>query len=1185
MAHLALHLLGSFQATLGREPITNFESTKVRALLAYLAVEGHRIHRRQTLVGLLWPDYPEFNARRNLSRALTNLRTAIGDRKASPPFLLITHESIQFNTQSDYWLDVHAFNSALTKSHSGDFTTSQLKAAIQHYTGSFLEGLSVKDSPAFDDWTLIMREQLQRKALTVLQQLVSYYANLGVYNQACDYAWRQVELEPWNEEAQYQLMRLLGLNGQRSAALVQYDVLSRILDKDLDIAPAHETTELYLQIRDGKLPQKTILVQADATTHHLPSFFNQQPASVDERTAFVARKREITDLNTHLEQVLKGNGHIVFVTGEAGQGKTALMQAFAQRAQASFPQLLVVHGRCNAYTGIGDPFLPFRDLLAMLTGDIEDKYTAGAISRECALRLWRALPLTAQALMTYGPDLIETFIPGIPLMERAASSVTTDKAWLDYLRVHIEKKTSSMHRPGQQGLFEQLSIVLQAIARQVPLLLIIDDMQWADIGSINLLFHLGRRLTRSRILIIGAYRAEEVALGRDGDQHPLALLVNEFQRTWGDIEIDLSRTDAREFIEAFVDHQPNHLDSVFRDTLLRQTDGHPLFTIELWRGMQERGELVKDEENAWVQDVTLIWEKVPVRVEAVIAEHIHRLPKTLQHMLRIASVEGETFTAEVVARVLNADTHEIVSLFSEALSTRYQLTRPVGVSQTSTQRLLRYRFRHVLFQTYLYQTLDRVERPYLHEQVANALEMLYRENTSAIAPELARHFEIAQNTNKAVQYLLVAGKRAIRLSANQEAINHLTKGLDLIKALPASPHHARQELDLHLALTVPLQAIQGYGSPEVLRICTRARELCQQLNDRTNMLVVLAMMNAYYAMRGVYHTAIELGEELLGEAQRVEESAYIAMAHLFLGWVFVPAGDFPRARLHLEQTLALYDPQAHQSLTYLYAVDLRVSALAWLACTLWFCGYPDQALEKSQRALTYAQKLRHSYTLAFVQSVGVNLCYLYRGDFKELAQGAQTLIDISEHEGFTFYQAEGQHQRGWAHVHLGQLKQGMQEMEHALEQLHSITSSPNSTDFPAGTSRRWAYLAEAHAKDGDVNTGLHVLSDALALVEHSGECIYEAELHRLRGELMLMSGDAGSAEMSFLHAINLAQNHKAKSWELRATTSLARLWQHQGKCNQAQKRLAAIYNWFTEGFTTRDLLDAKSLLDDISLKL
>jgi len=326
MAHLSLCLLGPLQITLTGEPVTSFESDKVRALLVYLVIEAHRPHRREVLAGLLWPDWPDRAARKNLRNGLANLRQAIGDRHATPPFLLITRETIQFNTASDYWLDVAAFKTLVEADQSA---VRQLEEAIALYRGSFLEGFFLKDSPAFEDWSLLVRERLQRQALAILHRLAGYCEQRGEYEQAQSYAWRQVELEPWQEEAHQQLMRALALGGQRSTALAQYETCRRLLAEELGVEPAEETTRLYEQIRDGKLEHPSGVSIAAGFPERESRLVGECPyrglGAFQEVDAPFFFGRE--DFTGRLLEVLEQQPKVVVIVGPSGCGKSSTVFA------------------------------------------------------------------------------------------------------------------------------------------------------------------------------------------------------------------------------------------------------------------------------------------------------------------------------------------------------------------------------------------------------------------------------------------------------------------------------------------------------------------------------------------------------------------------------------------------------------------------------------------------------------------------------------------------------------------------------------------------------------------------------------------------------------------------------------------------------------------------------------------
>jgi predicted ATPase len=288
------------------------------------------------------------------------------------------------------------------------------------------------------------------------------------------------------------------------------------------------------------------------------------------------------------------------------------------------------------------------------------------------------LPTAAQALLEVGPDLLDTFISTRRLLSRAAAYAVGGTTWLAELQALGESKAAMQINPQQQDLFEQYAKVVQNLARRAPLLLILDDLQWVDMGSANLLLHLGRRLQGCRVLIVGAYRPNDVAIGRDGQRHPLERVLNEFQRDYGEITLDLSRAAGRPFVDAFLDSEPNRLGESFRATLYQQTGGHPLFTIELLRDVQERGALVRDDAGRWVVAPGLDWSSFPARVEGAIGERIGRLAAPLRELLQVASVEGEEFTAEVIARAVNVDEHEVVRRLSSELDQTHDLARALG---------------------------------------------------------------------------------------------------------------------------------------------------------------------------------------------------------------------------------------------------------------------------------------------------------------------------------------------------------------------------------------------------------------------------------------------------------------------------------------------------------------------------
>ena len=661
---------------------------KSLALLAYLAVTGEA-QRRESLAALFYPDFDQGSARSALRRDLSELNTALGHS-----WLASDRDSVRLRNRSDpgagaeqgFWLDVDHFHHLLAECQTHDHPPTGVCAACLPllaeaaglYRGEFLAGFTLRDSAEFDEWQFFQAESLRHEMASALERLVHGYSTAGEDGRqlAIPYARQWLALDPLHEPAHRHLMQLYAGTGHHAAALRQYAECVRLLEQELGVPPSAETTQLYEAIKTQRLPARSST--ADAQRRVRDALVAGGPESVPaaqvprstvpeetveaERSAFVGQESELARLDDFLGLALAGEGQVVFVIGEAGSGKTSMVQEFARRALMRHVDLLVAGGNCNAYTGLGDPYLPFREILGVLTGDLEALWLAGSTGRTAGRRMQAFAPRAIRALVETGPDLVDTFVPGPALVARAASASGTAE-WLTGLHRLVARRAADQS-PGnvkQTDLFEQYARVIQSLAGQQPLLLVLDDLHWADTGSVNLLFHLARRLRTSRVLIAGIYRPAEVALGRtstvqqtetglvvaERERHPLESLVNEFQLQFGDITVDLGKAADRQFVDAFLDSQPNVLGQGFREALFRQTGGHALFTVEMFRGMQERGDIIKDDSGRWVEGPALNWEILPARIEGVIGERIGRLPALLREILKVASVEGEVFTAEV----------------------------------------------------------------------------------------------------------------------------------------------------------------------------------------------------------------------------------------------------------------------------------------------------------------------------------------------------------------------------------------------------------------------------------------------------------------------------------------------------------------------------------------------------------
>jgi predicted ATPase len=428
-----------------------------------------------------------------------------------------------------------------------------------------------------------------------------------------------------------------------------------------------------------------------------------------------------------------------------------------------------------------------------------------------------------------------------------------------------------------------------------------------------------------------------------------------------------------------------------------------------------------------------------------------------------------------------------------------------------------------------------------------------------------------------VGYWQQAGEHAVHRSANIEAVGHFTKGLENLKALPDIPERAEQELTIYITLGGALLATKGYAAPEVEHVYTRALELCQQTGNPVQLSSALFGLWRYYIVRASYQNAYELAEQLFGLAQSNHDTPILVLAHYTLGWTYFNLGAIANARIHLEDSTALYAPRLRHTVTFRSGQDPGVGCLSFVTLALWILGYPDRARMRSQEALVLAQDLAHPFSMAFARIWAAAIPHQFCREVLQARQQAETAVALSTEHEFGLLEAWGTILRGWALAVQGQSEQGIVQINHGLAAHRTMGSEALLPYF-------LALLAEAHGKVERVEQGLQLVVEALAVADDHEERFYEAELHRLKGELLLAQSpdNQSEAESCFQEAISIAQRQQAKSWELRAATSLARLWKSQGKRQEAYDLLAPVYEWFTEGFDTADLIDAKALFDELS---
>jgi tetratricopeptide (TPR) repeat protein len=614
------------------------------------------------------------------------------------------------------------------------------------------------------------------------------------------------------------------------------------------------------------------------------------------------------------------------------------------------------------------------------------------------------------------------------------------------------------------------------------------------------------------------------------------------------------------------------LPAAVRQQVVARTDGVPLFVEELTKMVLESG-LLQEQADHYELLGPLPSLAIPTTLHDSLMARLDRLTNA-KDVAQLGAILGRTFPYELL---------QAVSPWNEE-RLQHALTRLVDAEllhQRGVPPQVTYIFKHTLVQETAYQSLLKSKRQQYHQQTAYTLEQRFPEIATTQPELLAYHYTEAALPMQALPYWQRAGQHAVERSANVEAISHFTKGLELLKPLPEAPERAQQELTLQLAMGSPLLMLKGHTAPEVEHAYARAYELAQQIGDGPQRFSALVGLWRFYFSQSRLERARELAEQCFTLAQRLQDVRLLQEAHMALGSTFLHLGEYVAARASLEQGIALYDPEQCRILAFSRGTDPGVVCLARVAWTLWMLGYAEQALERSREALALAQDISHAYSLAFALHFA-GLIHQCRREVQIVQEWAEAEMALSNAQGFDYWLEGGMIRHGWALVQQGVVEEGITQLRQGLD---SWLARGNDL----GKTHVFARLAETYGKAGQTAEGLGVLAEALAAVRNNAEHLYEAELYRLKGELLLQSGVRGlepegrqshmaEVEACFRQALDIARHQQAKSLELRATMSLVRLWQAQGKHAEACQMLTGIYGWFTEGFDTPDLQEAKALL-------
>jgi class 3 adenylate cyclase/tetratricopeptide (TPR) repeat protein len=851
-------------------------------------------------------------------------------------------------------------------------------------------------------------------------------------------------------------------------------------------------------------------------------------------TKFVGREREMEAMKHAAEQAKAGNGQIVVAMADAGVGKSRLFYEFKAVAQSGWMVLEAFsasHGRASAYLPVAELL---RGYFRIEIGDDERARREKVNGK--VLTLDRGLE------------------DALPYLYALVGIVRRDDS-LAQMDAEIRKRRT----------LEAIKRIVLRESLSQPIMLIFEDLHWIDEETQSLLNLLADSIATARVLLLLNYRPE-------------------YSHRWGSktfytqLRLDpLGKESADQMLSSLVGVSPELLP--LKRLIIEKTEGNPFFMEEMIQVLLDEGALVREEAPGTVAPNVRLTKplrelKIPPTVQAILAARIDRLPHAEKDLLQTLAVLGNAFPLRLVQKMMDTGGRTAIGNHDDDLSSMLaKLQIAEFIYEQPGAGDVEYTFKHALTREVAYGTLLLERRRLLHERAGRSLETLYADSLDDHLADLGLHFQRAGKAMEAARYLRRAGILASAKSAFPEAIGHLTTGLELVKTLLPGVERDRAEWDLLTVLTVCLSVTSGAGSKQRGDALMRMSELSEQFGDDARLFYVVASRSDFHGVRDELHRERELSEQAVAIAEKSGNSSYLENACNRLGYSFWKLGDFSAASKQLERAIAAPTVAHHRA--GLASAHYKMLAMANLAWVRWILGFPDQASKIANDAIGLVRNETPGSSLAF----GL----IYAAEFHRFLRdghGCEVLsreaLEISSRLGFSLLEAQARFELGWSLVRGNQVATGLTEMNRAMDAL-SATGAVAST-------WRAAPLAEAWARTGDPRRGLALLNDALARLTQTGERFYEAELKRLVGELTLADHQSktNEARRAFEEAIELARLQGARSLELRATVSLARLLDTLGHRKEARAMLADIYGWFSEGFDTADLKDAKALLDQLN---
>ncbi|NDV84608.1 AAA family ATPase [Bacteroides sp. 51] len=831
----------------------------------------------------------------------------------------------------------------------------------------------------------------------------------------------------------------------------------------------------------------------------------------------IIREKQLEVLQKAYQTMQQTNRmQLQFIAGEAGSGKTVLANMFMEQQAETDQNTLFISSFCSIRSEYNIPYQPFKELLKNLLHDVKtgdeanNRSSKGEIVRE-------SLKFCGKMLLENAPDLIGNFIPGASILSAIGQAVFKEKE---------EEKPTSIE---ESKILEQYVDAIKAIAARYHLVLFIDNLQWIDKLSVNLFYQLIIGLKNYPVMIIGCYRSTDINIPMNGEKHPLNKLITEVKISHGNVFINLDTISQEEriaFMNRMLDRDNNIYDRHFREKLFERTNGNPLFVNELVNLLKEQGMLVRNNDNIWTNNAQLHWNAYPARIEGIIQERIGRLEDSLIEVLSHASIQGYSFIAQVLSKTMGEPERDLLLTLSKTLQKEHRLVYEGDCIRSNKGIVSRFNFSNYIFQQYLYQELSMTQRMMLHSDTANIMEELFKDNLDEVAGDIARHYELSSEYDKAVRYIQITVNNMMRISAYQEASVLTKKAICFLDELPNDEKHLKVRLYFQVQLCTCAQSTKGWGDPEVKDIFQKAKELSEKLNELEYMGIILFGLWSIHLAKLELKECLELARQNMETAKKLQNPAMILSARIALGNTLYWMGDFKGTKKEFTTYL---DETANRPLTDETA---RLNHLFSYMFLLLIAFHEDEN-ELVTNYRKYIKKLceqtpNHYYKVVGYQALSWHA--FLEEDISELKEYAQKLYDQASRYNFHFYLGIGEIFLG-THLLATDCKEGLGTINKGYQRLvDSCKAAPTTTHNICKLS-----ICRHYLKTQQYDHFLKQADEAIRTSTERGETNYLDEMYLLRARYYREIGNPAQAKIAVEQALQISRKHGCVRTEKKIT--------------------------------------------------